>query len=422
MTPASPARRGGRGTERARRERARRALTHRPVERPPIDLGSTRVTGIAAWTYGELKQRLGLPRGETRVYDLSQFLAEVEEPVLDALDCDFLMLPLQVLPLELPRQGWKAYTFWDGRVYYVPEAFHPERAADGTLLVGHGAAWREPQRRMPPGSRYFDYIRYPDVVSVYDEVPHIREDSWPLPALFPDEYLRREQENARRLHDESDRALVSCGCRGMPAGYSGPIGWAMKMRSDPGHAAAFMMAEAYAYARRARQYLQAVGDCIDVLYVSGEDFGTQQGELFHPELFERFFVPAWRLVTQAIHEASPHVRVFVHSCGSVRRLLPHLVEAGVDIFNPVQWSARNMARQDLAREFGGKLVFWGGAVDCQATLPFGTPEEVRAEVAESIAAFSRRGGYVVAATHNIQADAPLDNVLALFEAARSASC
>ncbi len=403
------------------RERARLALSFRPSDRPPADLGSTRVSGIAAWGLPALRRHLGLAGArEARVYDLSQFLAEVESDLLDALGCDFCMLPLQVLPLELPRAGWKPFRFWDGQTFLVPEHFHPRVQPDGTLLHGHGHPWREVERRMPAGGRYFERLRSAEIDSADFEIPHQEERDWRLPQPFPEEYLRREEEAARSLFAATDRALVSGGALGIPCGYGGLIGWALKMRQDPEHSRARMFAEADAYTRRIGPYLQAVGEHLDVLVLSTHDFGTQRGALFDPQLFGEFFVPAWRLLTNAIHAARPALKIFLHTCGAVRPLISHFIAAGIDIFNPVQWSAEGMDRGELAREFGGRIVFWGGAAHNQRTLPFGGPQEVRREVRESIELFTAggsRGGYVTAPIHNLQADVPAANIAALYQEA-----
>ncbi len=403
------------------RERVRRALNFLPTDRPPADLGSTRVTGIAAWGLRPLRSLLGLdPAAGARVYDLSQFLAEVEPDILDALGCDFCMLPLQLLPLNLPRSGWKPFTFWDGQTFLVPEHFQPMQEADGTLLHGHGACWQSVERRMPPGCRYFERIHLGEIGSADFEIPHLDERDWRLAEPFTEEFLRREQEAASELFAATDRALVASGAGGVPVGYGGLIGWALKMRSDPQHARARLAAEAEACIRRIGPYLQAVGDYLDVLVLSTHDFGTQRGPLFDPGLFAEFFVPAWGRLTAAIHAARPALKIFLHSCGSVRPLIPHFIAAGIDILNPVQWSAEGMDRAELAREFGGRVVFWGGAAHNQRTLPFGKPPEVRREVRESIELFTaggRRGGYVTAPIHNLQADVPAANIAALYEEA-----
>jgi hypothetical protein len=403
------------------RERVRLALSFRSPDRPPVDLGSTRVSGIAAWGLPALRRHLGLAgEREARVYDLSQFLAEVDSDLLDALGCDFCPLPLQLLPLELPRAGWKPFRFWDGQRFLVPEHFQPRREADGTLLHGHGEPWQAAERRMPPGCRYFERLRSEEIDSADFEIPHQEERDWRLPELFPEEFLRREQDAARSLFASTERALVSSGALGAPCGYGGLISWALKMRQDPGHARARMFAEAEAYVRRIGPYLEAVGDYLEVLVLSTHDFGTQRGPLFDPQLFGEFFVPAWRPLTAAIHAARPTLKIFLHSCGAVRSLIPHFIAAGIDILNPVQWSADGMDRGGLAREFGGRIVFWGGAAHNQRTLPFGSPREVRREVRESIECFTcggRRGGYVTAPIHNLQADVPAANIAALYEEA-----
>ncbi len=398
------------------RERVRRALRFQQTDRPVRDLGSTRVTGVAAWGYRALRQALNLPPVEPRVYDLSQFLAEVDTDVLDALGCDFLMLPTRTLPLELERGGWKSFRFWDGCSYLVPERFHPRRLPDGTLLHGHGFPWTEPARRMPPGCRYFERLRYPDLTSIDGEIPHLPESRWRLAEPFDRELLRVERENARRAYQGTDRALVSSTIQGVPAGYCGPIGWAVKLRTAPGHARAYMMAEAEALARRARSYLEQVGEFLEVVVIGTVDFGAQRGELFSPALFGQFYLPAWETLTAAIHETSPHIKVFVHTCGSVRGILPYLIEAGVDIYNPVQWSAQGMDREGLARELGGRIVFWGGGASSQSTLPFGSPAAVRREAEESLRILGAKGGYVLAPVHNVQADVPAENLLSLYAA------
>ena len=120
------------------RERVRKILNFEEADRPAIDLGATRMTGTVAWTYGALKQSLGIDDGQTRVFDLFQMLAEVEEPVLDALGCDFAMVQADQMQYGLARNGWKDFTFWGGQTFQVPSGFRPQLTEDGSLLVGNG--------------------------------------------------------------------------------------------------------------------------------------------------------------------------------------------------------------------------------------------------------------------------------------------
>jgi len=164
-------------------------------------------------------------------------------------------------------------------------------------------------------------------------------------------------------------------------------------------------------------YRQAVGDRISVIFMSGTDFGSQRGEMISPDIYRRLYLPFHKRMNDWVH-ANTTWKTFFHCCGSIYHLIPSFIEAGVDILNPVQCSAANMDPQRLKDEFGDRVVFWGGGIDTQKTLPFGTPDEVRAQAAERIRIFAPGGGYVFNAIHNIQAKTPVENIAAMFEAAR----
>jgi uroporphyrinogen-III decarboxylase len=161
-------------------------------------------------------------------------------------------------------------------------------------------------------------------------------------------------------------------------------------------------------------YCEAVGDYCTAILMQGHDYGTQRGELFRPELFYDLHVPAFRRLNQWVHRNTP-MKTFIHTCGSVYEIMEGLIEAEFDILNPVQCSASNMEPERLKREFGGRIVFWGGGVDTQRTLPFGTPEEVRAEVEERLRIFSPGGGFVFNTVHNVQANTPPENLAVMLE-------
>ena len=167
-------------------------------------------------------------------------------------------------------------------------------------------------------------------------------------------------------------------------------------------------------ANLARIY-EAVGDRVTAVFVSGADFGTQNSCFISPKSYRNLYKPFHKQVNEWIHQHTPW-RSFIHSCGSIMALLPDIVEAGFDILNPVQCSAANMAPEDLKQRFGDQLTFWGGGVDTQKTLPFGTPEEVYAEVRQRIQVFGPGGGFVFNTVHNVQAQVPAANLLALYRA------
>ena len=388
------------------RERVRLILNHQEADRPAIDLGSTSASGICAWIYRDLKRALGIPGDQVELGILEYMLAKVETPVLDALGCDFVPLPGEVDLSGLPAEPKKPFTFWDGQTFEVPAGFDPVVGHDGTL------DWQG--KRMPRGGRYLDAVPTATTPSVADGPAFPPQSEWKFITALSDEFLRAQEERARRLFEQTDRAIVACPWEW--ALFAPQVG-AIEMLTEPETSREFIMRKAEAVARCNQQYLQAVGRYVDVLLFATGDYGYQDRESFNPKLMGEFWVPAWRLVTDVIHRF-PHVKVFCHSCGSNTRFMPHYVEAGIDIFNPVQWTAKNMDPRWLKREFGDKLTFWGGAVNTQRTLPFGTPEEVAREAQEMLSIFAPGGGFVFNAIHNILAEVPVENILALYRVGR----
>jgi uroporphyrinogen-III decarboxylase len=163
----------------------------------------------------------------------------------------------------------------------------------------------------------------------------------------------------------------------------------------------------------------AVGDKVQVVFVSGTDFGTQRGLFISRQAYRDLFKPFHKAVNDKIHELT-NWKTFIHSCGAVSELIPDFIEAGFDILNPVQCSADGMDPAILKKEFGKDVVFWGGGVDTQKTLPFGTPEQIYREVFERIEIFAEGGGFVFNSIHNIQSNVPTENLLALLKAVNDA--
>jgi uroporphyrinogen decarboxylase len=397
------------------RERARKILNHVEADRPAIDLGATRMTGTSAWTYRALKKALGIASESARVYDLFQMLAEVETSVLDALGCDFVMLPATELALGMRRGAWKPYTFWDGQTFDVPARFDPRVTEDGGLEVPRDLGGAV-NMRLPHGGRFFDLM--PSMREDIFATPHRPESEWAFVDSLSDEFLRDEEEKARALYESTTRAIVASPPVSAPQGYGDTYYWAIKMTTEPEHCRGYMMRAGEAAARCFEQYLQAVGEYVDVVVISGHDYGTQGREMFRPDLFGEFYVPAWKLVTDTIHRF-PGVKTWIHCCGSVPNMIPYFVEAGVDCLNPVQWTAQGMDLGWLKRTFGDQLVFWGGAISTQRTFPFGGPEDVAREAQGVLEVMSPGGGYVVNPIHNILPEVPVENIVALYRTAQA---
>lgn len=388
------------------RERVRLILNHQEADRPAIDLGGTSASGICAWIYRDLKRALGVGGDGVELALLDYMLAKVEDEVLDVLECDFVPLPGEADLSGLRTEPTKPFTFWDGQTFDVPTGFDPVVGDDGTL------DWDG--KRMPAGGRYLDAVPVAAPQSSGDGPAFPPKSSWTFTTDLPEEVLRAQEERARALHGRTARAIVACPWV-WPL-FAPQVG-AIEMLTEPETTREFIMSQAQAVARCNEQYLQAVGEYIDVIVFAVGDYGYQDREAFNPDLMGEFWVPAWRMVTDVIHQF-PHVKVFCHSCGANAGFMPHYVEAGIDIFNPVQWTAKDMDPRWLKREFGDKLTFWGGAADTQRTLPFGTPDEVAQEAREMLSIFAPGGGFVFNAIHNIQADVPIENILALYRVGR----
>ena len=157
-----------------------------------------------------------------------------------------------------------------------------------------------------------------------------------------------------------------------------------------------------------------LADVVDVIS-HADDYGTQVSQIISPRMFRQQIKPRWKIVFDRVRSLAPNARRFFHSCGNVRPLIPDFVEIGVEILNPVHIRATGMEPAALKRDFGDVLSFWGGAVDTQGVLPYGTPQEVRDDVRRNIDALAPGGGYVFNTVHNIQADVPVENLIAMYE-------
>ena len=377
------------------RDRVRAALSHREPDRIPFDLGGTRVTGIHARAYERLRPALGLEPRPARIVDLTQQLAEVEPDVLAALEAD--------VRLVSPR----------GAAGYRREV--TERDGHRTYTDEWGVG-----RRMPvDGGLYYDSYAPP----LYGDIDMAAVDAYAWPdAADPARYAGMGEEARRYAEDERRAVGVGSICGGLTEGLFKLRGFEegyMDLAGDPALARRVMervLEVKLAYWERA---LPEVGEHADVL-VEADDLGGQDRTLFSPRTYRELVKPLHRELFDYLH-ARTDARVFFHTCGAVRELVPDLIEIGVDILNPVQVSAARMDTAELKREFGRDLVFWGGGVDTQRVLGAGSPDDVRAEVLHRVDDLRGDGGFIFAAVHNIQPNVPAANILAMRAALREAN-
>jgi hypothetical protein len=398
------------------RERVAKTLNFEEPDRVPIDLGGSRVTGIMAQAYAKLRRHVGLPDRPPRVYDLMQMLAIVDEDYLQHFHLDVIGLEQAAATFDIPARDWKPWTLADGTPVLVPGQFSPVDDGQGHwLLAPGGRADAAPQWRMPKGGFYFDSIVPP---SLTPDLGALKVDPAEYARRLPiltDEQLDDLRERGRELYEGTEYAILGGFWRGSLWG-PGHLEWPMLMLTDPAWARELMEAQTEVALRNLKLYAEAVGEYCTAILIQGNDYGTQRGMLFRPELFHEFQAPGFKRINRWVHE-NTRMKTFTHTCGSVYDIIEDIIDAEFDILNPVQCSAANMEPQRLKDEFGGRIVFWGGGIDTQKTLPFGTPDDVRREVEERVGIFGPGGGFVFNAIHNVQYGTPPENLAAMLQTA-----
>lgn len=401
------------------RERVLKSLNFEEPDRVPIDLGGTIMSGIMAHALDRLRKHLGLERRPVKVYEVFQMLGEVEMDVVDRLEIDVLPVEPLVQFFGLRRENYKSWKLCDGTDVLVPGQFEVETDSEGNYLIHQEGDIHKPiEGRMPKDGYYFDMSSMTETHLDFnppslDEIK--KENHLSLQEL---EFL---QKRAEKLRKESDKALfLGCwGKVGLPAVGSIPD-FLCLMAMDKTYIKDMFAIRTETAIKNMGLLKKYLGDNIDILGLDSYDYGSQKAELFSPQWFEELFVPYFREQNDWVH-SNTNWKTWQHTCGSVTKILPMLVETHLDIINPVQCSAEGMDPQWLKNTFGKKLVFWGGGVDTQKTLPFGTTEDVKNEVIERLKIFAPGGGYVFNPVHNIQHGTPPENIVAAYDAVKEYS-
>jgi uroporphyrinogen decarboxylase len=391
-------------TNMSSRERVLTALSHREPDRLPLDLGGTRVTSIHPNILGKLQQRLHIESEPIRVMDVWQMLAWVDRPIVDKLGVDVLPVPRLVQDFNLRIDTWRPWQVEGIHKVRMPGNFDPLVDNEGSLcLIQDG----EVVGKKVTSSPYFDKM----LETRMSYIPPI-VDSIPLFTLN-DEELEWRRHWAQTLRSETDKALM--GDFGFNLGRWGSFQeWLYTIGADPGYVRSWYERKIENLIENIKLYAQAVGDNIDIIWLM-EDFGTQKGMMISPKFFKEMIAPYYKQLFGWIR-ANTSWKIFFHSCGGIYPIIDSLLDCGIDILNPVQTAAAGMDSMRLKTEFGDRLTFWGGGIDTQDVLPFGTPKDVQAQVQERIKIFGKGGGFIFNPIHNIQGDVPVENLLAMYEA------
>lgn len=407
------------------RERVLSAIEHREPDRVPVDLGATPSSGISAMAYGKLKAHLGIESGHTRVYDVVQQLAQPEDVVLDRLGVDVVDVGRA---FNTSDADWYDVQLADGQTAQYPAWFRPVPRGDGSwsaqLGDGTGIA------HMPVGGAFFDQSLFPWLDGYPEDMRAALPDAmgkvlWAALVHSPwdhagdDGFWEDLRARAVALRQSTDRAIVIvCGCNLFEWGtfLRRMDNFLMDLFTDETNVERLLEHLMAVHLATLEKVCGAVGDVCDILRF-GDDLGMDSGPFMPPEMYRKLFKPWHAELCNYVHTHS-RMKTYLHSCGSIYKLMPDLIEAGYDVINPVQTNCADMDPARLKAEFGREICFWGGGCDTRAVLNRATPEDVKAHVRERLDIFSPGGGFVFNTVHNILPEVPPENIVAMFDVLR----
>ncbi len=409
------------------RERVLAALNHMEPDRIPVDLGGHRSSGIAAIAYHKLRKHLGLPEKAVRVYDMVQQLAIIDEDVLDLFGVDVVEMGRGFL---LDDKDWKPWILPDGTPCEIPYYTNIERRGEDWFILDESGIEMGVLKK---GSLYFEQTLFPLMErgienDHFDDLEEmLGKQIWSAVA-HPGAHLELDEQGlremglrAKELRESTDRAIV-----GLFGGNMFELPQ-MLYRMDHYLLATGMYPDKVlelseklyeVHLKNLEKWIGAVGPYIDVV-LFGDDLGGQQGPLISPEAYREYYKPYHEKLWGRAKELAD-VKVQLHCCGGIYELLDDLIEAGLDMVNPVQISCRGMDPKRLKADFGERITFWGGGCDTQRILPLSKPHEISKHVKELCSIFSPGGGFVFQQVHNILANVPPENVVAMFESIHKA--
>jgi hypothetical protein len=410
------------------KERVLASLSHRQPDRIPIDFGSTLTTGIHVSCVSALRKFYDLDQHPVKVHEPYQMLGLIEDDLKNVMGIDTdAVYPVRTI-FGFANYEWRPWKTPQGLEVLVSKDFRTTTDDKGDILIyPEGDTSAPPSGRMPKDGYFFDSIvrQEPFDEDKLDPEDNLEEFG---PITEQDlEYIRRSIAELRGTKRAivatfggtgfGDIALVPAPFLKHPKGIRDIAEWYVSTRTRQDYIHTIFSKQCDYAIANLEKIFSIVGNNIDVLFICGTDFGTQTSSFCSVDTFRDLYFPYYKRVNDWIHQKTTW-KTFKHSCGSVIRFIPSMIEAGFDILNPVQCSATGMGADKLKEEFGDRIVFWGGGVDTQKVLPFGAPAEVRAQVLERCRVFAQDGGFIFNTIHNIQARTPVENIAAMLDAVK----
>jgi hypothetical protein len=408
------------------RENFKSTVNHRQPERVVIDFGSSPVTGIHAVIVEKLREYYGLEKKPVKIIEPYQMLGELDEDLIREMNVDVIGLGGEKNMFGIPNQNWKIHrTFWGQEVLF-PGEFNYTHNDNGDIMIHpEGDTSVHPSAMMPKTGYFFDAIERQEPIDdstlkLEDNLEEFGRVTEHDLAFWKEQILTAGKSGKAVLANLGgtalgDIALVPAVQLKNPKGIRGVAEWYISTLIREDFIKELYERQTDIAIENLKDYYRVIGNSIDVVYICGADFGTQNSTFCSPETFARVWLPYYKKVNDWIHQ-NTEWKTFKHSCGSIISLLDLFIEAGFDIINPVQINASGMDPVELKKKFGDRIIFWGGGVDTQGAFAFGTPEQVKEQVKRQVSILNENGGFVFNTVHNIQANVPFENVVAMLEA------
>ena len=410
------------------KEIVKKALNHQQPNRIPIDLGGGPTSGLHVSTIENLRNYYGLVKRTVKAYEPFQMLGIVEDDLAEALGVDITGCSSNNTMFGFKNENWKEWKTPWGQNVLVADKFNTSVKENGNILIyPEGDTTAEASGLMPKTSFFFDAIdRQPPI----DEEKLNYMDNTEEYTILNDIDIKEWKKKAELLKNTDkavfaniggsalgDIALVPAVNLKRPKGIRDITEWYMSTVTRKDYIHQVFSYQCEVAIKNMEKLLPILKDVVDIAFVCGTDFGTQNSTFCSERTYRKLYMPYHKIINNWIHK-NTNWKTFKHSCGAIYKFIPAFIESGFDIINPVQCSAKGMDPRMLKNEYGNDIVFWGGGVDTQHTLPFGSPEDVKKEVLERCRIFSPGGGFVFNTVHNIQALTPTENIIAMVDAVR----
>jgi len=407
------------------RERVLEAISHRQPDKVPVDMGATPSSGISAIAYSNLLKHIGQPDLPVHIYDVVQQLAQPDISILDRFGVDVLDIgrTFNNLPTD-----WYSFKMVNGADAWYPNWFHPVSQPDGSFLTFDDDGKRV-LSRMPVGATFFDQTYFPYVDGYPADYKHLDAEMnrimWARHAHSPwdhagdNDFWTKLRDKTIHLRETTDKALlVVCGCNLFEWGtfLRRMDNFLMDLLCDTINVEKLLDQLMIRHLSTLEKVCNAVGDVVDIIRF-GDDLGMSSGPFMDADTYRTLFKPRHKILCDYVKTHSK-MHTFIHSCGSISLLMPDMIDAGIEIFNPVQTNTYNMAPDFLKKEFGMDCTFWGGGIETVGTLNDGSPAMIREQVLERMEIFSKGGGYIFNTVHNILPDVSPQNIVTMFDAVK----